>query len=63
MLKSYNKDERKLTKANQQIKGRITVAESAFKGTVLEGRERKYTILNKRDIQKYGNEKDVQKMN
>lgn len=27
--------------------------ESAFEGTVLEGRDRRYTILNERDIAKY----------
>jgi hypothetical protein len=39
------------------------MAESAFKGTVLEGRERKYTILNERDIEKYGDEKEIEVMN
>ncbi|QAS54600.1 hypothetical protein HLI_09215 [Halobacillus litoralis] len=27
--------------------------EEAFKGTILEGRERKYTIINERDREKY----------
>ncbi len=34
--------------------------ESAFNGTVLEGRERRYTVLNERDIRKYGTEKQVE---
>lgn len=29
--------------------------ESAFNGTVLEGRERRYTIINERDMDKYVN--------
>ena len=29
------------------------MAEQAFKGTVLDGRERRYTILNLRDYNKY----------
>ncbi|MGG3452151.1 hypothetical protein [Domibacillus aminovorans] len=29
------------------------MAESAFKGTVLEGRERRYTVTNEKDIEKY----------
>jgi hypothetical protein len=37
--------------------------ESAFKGTVLEGRERRYTVLNERDISKYGSEKEVDDLN
>lgn len=36
--------------------------ESAFKGTVLEGRERRYTVLNERDIQKYSSPKWIEKM-
>lgn len=27
--------------------------ESAFNGTVLEGRERRYTVINERDFEKY----------
>ncbi|WP_203362424.1 hypothetical protein [Bacillus sp. REN10] len=27
--------------------------ETAFKGTVLEGRERRYTVINERDVKKY----------
>lgn len=37
--------------------------ESAFKGTVLEGRERRYTVLNERDIQKYSSPKWINNMN
>ncbi|PGX99898.1 hypothetical protein COE15_14575 [Bacillus cereus] len=29
------------------------MAESAFEGTVLEGRERRYTVINERDLEKY----------
>lgn len=35
------------------------MTESAFKGTVLEGRERKYTVLNEKDIKKYGTQEHV----
>ncbi|HDR7203953.1 TPA: hypothetical protein QCW56_002506 [Bacillus cereus] len=31
------------------------MAESAFEGTVLEGRERRYTVLNEKDLEKYVN--------
>jgi hypothetical protein len=37
--------------------------ESAFNGTVLEGRERRYTVLNERDIRKYGTNKQIEVMN
>lgn len=30
-----------------------TKAEQAFEGTVLEGKERRYTIINERDVEKY----------
>jgi len=36
-----------------------TKAEPAFEGTVLEGRTRRYTVLNERDIKKYGTEKQI----
>lgn len=36
---------------NLLLKG--TNVEPAFKGTVLEGRERRYTVLNEHDIEKY----------
>lgn len=36
--------------------------EQAFKGTVLEGRGRRYTVLNERDIQKYSSPKWIDKM-
>ena len=39
------------------------MTESAFKGTVLEGRERRYTVLNERDIQKYSSPKWIEIMN
>lgn len=29
------------------------MAESAFEGTVLEGKERRYTVINERDVEKY----------
>ncbi|UUV25960.1 MULTISPECIES: hypothetical protein [Lysinibacillus] len=29
------------------------MAEQAFEGTVLEGKERRYTIINERDVEKY----------
>lgn len=29
------------------------MAEQAFEGTVLEGKERQYTIINERDVDKY----------
>lgn len=32
------------------------MSESAFKGTILEGRERRYTVLNEKDLEKYVNE-------
>ncbi|MGQ7108386.1 hypothetical protein ACUN13_29605 [Bacillus cereus group sp. Bce041] len=32
------------------------MAESAFEGTVLEGRERRYTVLNEKDLERYVNE-------
>lgn len=37
--------------------------ERAFEGTVLEGRDRRYTVLNERDIAKYGGTEQVEKMN
>ncbi|OCA87487.1 hypothetical protein A8F95_08680 [Bacillus wudalianchiensis] len=36
-------------KSNREVK----VPESAFKGAVLEGRERRYTVINERDVTKY----------
>ncbi|WNF36437.1 hypothetical protein RJD24_18745 [Bacillaceae bacterium IKA-2] len=44
-------------------RGEIQMSESAFSGTILEGRERKYTILNEKDIEKYGDKREVEKMN
>jgi len=40
---------------NNEVKKILTEAkaEPAFKGTVLEGRERKYTIINEKDKAKY----------
>ena len=32
---------------------KLLKAEPAFKGTVLEGRERRYTVINERDVRKY----------
>ncbi|WGT37752.1 hypothetical protein QH639_18200 [Lysinibacillus sp. 1 U-2021] len=29
------------------------MVEQAFKGTVLEGKERRYTVINERDVEKY----------
>lgn len=37
--------------------------EQAFEGTVLEGRERRYTVLNERDIKKYITEKQKELLN
>lgn len=37
--------------------------ESAFEGTILEGRERRYTILNERDIAKYASREQAEIMN
>lgn len=34
--------------------------EQAFEGTVLEGRERHYTIINERDVDKYLTEEEKQ---
>jgi hypothetical protein len=39
------------------------MSEQAFEGTVLEGRERRYTVLNERDIQKYATEKQIEELN
>lgn len=39
------------------------MAETAFKGTLLEGKERKYTVINERDVKKYSSEKWINKMN
>lgn len=38
------------------------MAEKAFEGTVLEGRERRYTVINEKDIAKYGDKRSVEKM-
>jgi hypothetical protein len=38
------------------------MSERAFEGTVLEGRERRYTVLNERDIQKYATNKQIEAM-
>lgn len=37
--------------------------EQAFDGTVLEGRERRYTVLNEKDIAKYGDSQLIDNMN
>jgi hypothetical protein len=37
--------------------------EKAFEGTVLEGRERRYTVLNKKDIKKYATAKQIETLN
>ncbi|WP_054704631.1 hypothetical protein [Bacillus sp. JCM 19041] len=37
--------------------------ETAFKGTVLEGRERKFTVINENDVEKYSSEPWISKMN
>ncbi|MFS0820778.1 hypothetical protein [Bacillus sp. 1P02SD] len=37
--------------------------ESAFDGTVLEGRERRYTVLNERDIKKYATKNQIELLN
>lgn len=39
------------------------MTESAFEGTVLEGRERRYTIINEHDLNKYVNEDDRDDLN
>lgn len=38
------------------------MAEKAFEGTVLEGRERRYTVINEKDIAKYGDKHEIAKM-
>lgn len=49
---------------NEEVKAILTKGEreSAFDGTVLEGRGRRYTVLNERDLAKYGNEEELDKM-
>lgn len=37
--------------------------ETAFNGTVLEGKKRHYTVLNERDLEKYLSEKKLEKLN
>ncbi|MDQ0412699.1 hypothetical protein [Mesobacillus stamsii] len=39
------------------------MGEKAFEGTILEGRERRYTILNERDIAKYAGKNQADLMN
>lgn len=39
------------------------MGERAFDGTVLEGRERRYTILNERDLKKYCNKEQLSNFN
>lgn len=38
------------------------MSEPAFEGTFLEGKERRYTIINERDVKKYAKQKWVDKM-
>lgn len=51
---------------NEDVKELLTHAsnkEPAFEGTVLEGRERRYTIINEHDLNKYVNEDDRDDLN
>lgn len=48
-----NTSHRNTNKEIQEILQRPIKKESAFNGTVLEGRERRYTVINERDIKKH----------
>lgn len=60
-----NSSERHINKDVTEILLRNSKAEVAFKGTVLEGKERRYTVINERDVKKYlepEDQKDLQQL-
>jgi hypothetical protein len=57
-----NSSHRRVNEEVKKILSKNLNKESAFDGTVLEGSERRYTILNMKDIQKYGTTEQVENM-
>jgi hypothetical protein len=60
---SVNDSKRRINEDVKELLTRASNKESAFEGTVLEGRERRYTIINEKDLNKYVNEDERDDLN